>query len=112
MFSYKILRIFAIEMKKNNNIVKTVEKAIADFYKVDIKEVYSKGKHTYPINGARIAFIWILYSNGIKSYVISEMLGITERQVFKLASWACISMKSETKLKEDIDSINEKLKNK
>lgn len=101
-----------MENKKYNITKPYIETAVAEFYKIKVEDIYCKGKHCYPVNGARMALVWLLYSNGFKSYVISEFLGITERRVFKMAATVCVELKSDTKLKEDIDSINEKLKNK
>lgn len=86
-----------------------IEKAVSAHFKVDAADLYKKGKYTYPYDGARSALMWLLYSNGVKSYVLSELFGITDRQVQIICAKACVALKSDTKFKEDIERINQQL---
>ena len=86
-----------------------IEKAVSAHFKVDAADLYKKGKYTYPYDGARSAMMWLLYSNGVKSYVLSELFGITDRQVQIICARACVALKSDTKFKEDIEKINQQL---
>ena len=101
----KIIRTFASDMRTKTEI----EKQVCDYFKVDLEDLYKKGKYTYPYDGARSALMWLLYSNGTKSYVLSEMFGITDRQVQIVCARACVALKSDTKFKEYIERINQQL---
>ena len=93
-----------METKKN------IEKAVCEHFKVKLEDIYGrKGKREYPLDGARNCLLWLLYSNGYKSYDIARIFNITDRQVFNIAAKVAVALKSDTKIKEDIKSINQKL---
>lgn len=72
--------------------------------------MYSGKNHSYPYGGARSAAMWLLYSNKVmKSYEIAELFNITSQRVYSICAQVAVDLKSDTKIKEDIEEINELL---
>ena len=89
--------------------VKNIEKAVSKHFKVDIKGVYASRKSVYPINGAKLALIYLLYANGCKSYRIAQKFGFDSTMIYRYCGQVQTALKSDTKIKEDIESINKLL---
>lgn len=104
MFSLRKVRIFALEMKTK----KQIEKAVCDYFKVDIDDVYSSvRKSKYPYNIAKSVLIYMLFANGYKSYFIAELFGFNSTMIYRYCGEVQTALKSDTKIKEDVDKINE-----
>ena len=101
----KIIRIFAADMEQYSNI----ESAVCKFYKVEPNELYETKKSVYPLGFAKKALMYLYYANGMKVYDIAKAFGISTRRVFKNVAEVQVGLKSDTKIKEDIDSINQLL---
>lgn len=89
-----------------------IEKAVCEYYKVTVKELYSLHNRKYPFDGARNVLMYLLYKNKMKSYELAVEFGMSDRMVFKRLAEVSVALKSDTKLKEDIEIIEKCLTNK
>lgn len=86
-----------------------IELAVCKFYKVEPKELYETKKSVYPLGFAKKALMYLYYANGMKVYDIAKAFGISTRRVFKNVAEVQVGLKSDTKIKEDIETINQSL---
>ena len=103
-----LFRIFAIDMNQKNNI----ENAVSTYFKVDKASLYTKRKSTYPLDGARYILMYLLYVSGIKSYILTEMFNMSKQMVYRHIAEVQVALRSDTKIREDVEKINELLNNK
>lgn len=94
------------------NTKKKIEKAVCEFYKVEVKDLYSLHDRKYPYDGARNVLMYLLYKNKMKSYELAVEFDMSDRMVFKRLAEVSVALKSDTKLKEDIETIEKCLTNK
>lgn len=94
------------------NTRKKIEKAVCEFYKVEVKDLYSLHNRKYPYDGARNVLMYLLYKNKMKSYELAVEFDMSDRMVFKRLAEVSVALKSNTKLKEDIETIEKCLTNK
>ena len=91
---------------------KYIERAVSKHFKVDISKVYTARKSVYPYNGAKLALMYLLYKNGYKSYDIAKWFGFNPTLVYRYCGVVNVALKSDTKIKEDIESIEKLLTSK
>lgn len=89
-----------------------IEKAVCEYYKVEVKDLYSLHNRKYPFDGARNVLMYLLYKNKMKSYELAVEFDMSDRMVFKRLAEVSVALKSDTKLKEDIETIEKCLTNK
>lgn len=94
------------------NTRKKIEKAVCEYYKVEVKDLYSLHNRKYPFDGARNVLMYLLYKNKMKSYELAVEFDMSDRMVFKRLAEVSVALKSDTKLKEDIETIEKCLTNK
>lgn len=87
-----------------------IENGVCYFYKVEAEDLYACSKSKYPYGIARKALQYLLYENGVKVYIVSKMFGISERLVFRNCAEISVALKSDTKIKDDIESIKNIIK--
>jgi chromosomal replication initiation ATPase DnaA len=87
------------------NTRKKIEKAVCEYYKVEVKDLYSLHNRKYPYDGARNVLMYLLYKNKMKSYELAVEFDMSDRMVFKRLAEVSVALKSDTKLKEDIETI-------
>ena len=95
-------------MNQKNNI----ENAVSTYFKVDKASLYTKRKSTYPLDGARYILMYLLYVSGIKSYILTEMFNMSKQMVYRHIAEVQVALRSDTKIREDVEKINELLNNK
>ena len=88
---------------------KDIENAVSTYFKVATKDLYEGKHHVYPYDGARRVLAYMLYDNGVKIYDIEEAFSISNRQAFRMVAEVQVALKSDTKIKEDVESINKML---
>lgn len=90
---------------------KEIEKAVCSYFKVDRKEIYISRSSKYPMGIAREILMYLLFANGYKSYQIAEWFNFAPTMVYRHCGAIQIELKSDTKIKEDINKINQQLNN-
>lgn len=93
-----------MEITKEN-----IEKAVCEHFKVSPKDLYQPQKHKYPLGGARDVLIYLLYAAGYKVYIIQEWFNVSDAATYRHIAEVSVALKSDTKIKEDIDRINKLL---
>ena len=91
---------------------KTIECAVGKHFKLKPEEIYKAYKSNYPINGAKLVLIYMLYKEGVKSASIAKWFGFHPNMVYRYAAKVQAALKSDTKLREDVEKITEILNNK
>ena len=91
--------------------LKKIEKAVCSFYKVEAEAAYKTSRSKYPLGTAKDVLMYMYYANGFKVYDIAKMFGVSERLVFRKCAEINVALKSDTKIKEDIESINKIINN-
>lgn len=86
-----------------------IENAVSTYFKVNKEDLYIKRKITYPLDGARYILMYLLYANGIKSYILTEMFGMSKQMVYRHIAEVQVALRSDTKIREDVERINEML---
>ena len=94
------------------NTRKKIENAVCKYYKVEVKDLYALHNRKYPFDGARNVLMYLLYKNKMKSYELAVEFGMSDRMVFKRLAEVSVALKSDTKIKEDIETIEKCLTNK
>jgi len=89
-----------------------IENIVSEYFKVDVDELYSTHRQDYPYNGARRILMYLLYANGMKSYVIAEFFNLTSRRVYIMLGEVQVAIKSDSKVKDDVKQIEEMLNKK
>lgn len=89
---------------------KDIENAVAKYYKVPVVELYTE-RTAYPHIGAHKVLIWLLYANGEKSYAIAKYFALTSRSIYLKLAEVSVALKSDTKMKQEIDEITKMLNN-
>lgn len=89
---------------------KNIENAVCEYFKVNISDVYKARKSKYPYNGAKIILMYLLFANGYKSYDIAEWFGFTTTMVYRHCGEAQTALKSDSRIKQDIEEIINLLK--
>lgn len=90
---------------------KKIEQTVCGFYKVDAEEAYTTHNSRYPYGICKGVLMYMYYAYGIKVCDIAKMFGISERLVFRKCAEINVALKSDTKIKEDVDKINIMLNN-
>lgn len=90
---------------------KKIEKAVCGFYKVSENDVYTKKNSVYPYGIARRMLMYLLYVNGMKVYHIAKLFGVSVRITNKYVAEIHVEYKKDTKIREDIESINKIINN-
>lgn len=93
-------------MEKKHNI----ELAVCKHFKVEITDVYIAHKSVYPLNGAKKILMYLLYINGYKSYDIAKWFGFNPTMVYRHCGEVSVALKSDTKIRQDVEEILELLK--
>jgi hypothetical protein len=86
-----------------------IEKAVCKYFKVEAKDLYQPQKHKYPLGGARDILMYLLYASGYKVYIIQDWFNVSRAIIYRHLGEVNIALKSDTKIKEDIDRINKLL---
>ena len=86
-----------------------IEKAVCEYFKVETKDLYSLKKRAYPWGIARDILIYMLFAAGYKTYIIDEWFGFARTMVYRRCAKISIALKSDTKIREDINNINKLL---
>jgi chromosomal replication initiation ATPase DnaA len=86
-----------------------IEKAVCNYFKVDVKEIYTSRSSKYPFGIAKEILMYLLFANGHKSYHIAEWFGFAPTMVYRHCGAVQAGLKSDTKIKEDIEKINQQL---
>lgn len=86
-----------------------IEKAVSEYFKVPVKEIYANEKKSYPYNGAKKILMYMLYENGMKVYNISKLFGLSDRTTYHEIAEVSVALRDCTKIKEDIKYINNNL---
>lgn len=86
-----------------------IEKAVCEYFKVEAKDLYHSQKHKYPFGGARNILMYLLYAAGYKVYVLQDWFNVSNTIVYRYVAEVSVALKSDTKIKEDIDNINKLL---
>ena len=89
-----------------------IENVVCEYFNVKPKDIYSLSKRKYPQGIARDIIIYLLFANGYKSYVIAKMFGFDTTMVYRHCGWVKSSLKTEPKVKEDLEKIQEMLNEK
>lgn len=89
---------------------KNIEKAVCSFYKVEAEAAYKTSRSKYPIGTCKDILMYMYYANGMKVYDIAKMFGISERLVFRKCAEINLALKSDTKIKEDVEAIKNIIK--
>ena len=89
--------------------IERIEKAVSDFYKVPVNEIYNGHTYVYPFGVAKNTLMYLLYSNGVKPYDISNSFCVSTRLVYRKVSEVQEALRSDTKIRQDIDAINKML---
>ena len=87
-----------------------IENGVCYFYKVEAEDLYSCSKSKYPYGIARKNLQYLLYEGGVKVYDIAKLFGISERLVFRNCAEINVALKSDTKIKEDVEAIKNIIK--
>ena len=90
---------------------KKIENAVCGFYKVSADEVYTTKNSVYPYGIARRMLMYLLYVNGMKVYHIAKLFGVSVRITNKYVAEIHVEWKKDTKIREDIESINKIINN-
>lgn len=101
-----LFRIFAFEMESR----KEIENAVCEYFKVNLDDLYSLRKRKYPQGIARDVLMYMLFANGYKSYDIARWFGFEQTMVYRHCGWVHVALKKEPKVKEDMEKIQEILK--
>lgn len=88
---------------------KKIEKVVCDFYKVSADDVYTTNRSKYPIGTAKDILMYLYRANDMKTSNIAKIFGISERLVYRKYTEVKTELKSETKIKEDIETIKQSL---
>lgn len=88
---------------------KDIEKVVCDYFKVKPNELYANRSSKYPVGIAKEILMYLLFVNGHKSYQIAEWFGFATTMVYRHCGTIQNALKSETKVKEDIEKINQQL---
>lgn len=86
-----------------------IESAVCKYFKVEPNELYETKKSVYPLGFAKKALMYLYYANGMKVYDIAKLFQISTRRVFKNVAEVQVGLKADTKIKEDIETINQSL---
>ena len=86
--------------------IKQIEKAVCGFYKVEPQEIYTTKKSVYPYDVCKKVLMYLLFRNKVREYDIAPMFGVSVRTVSKNIGEVKRAMKSDTKIKEDVEIIN------
>lgn len=86
---------------------KEIEQAVCDYFKVDVKEIYANRSSKYPMGIAKEILMYLLFANGHKSYHIAEWFGFATTMVYRHCGEIQVALKSDTKIREDIEKINQ-----
>ena len=84
---------------------KKIEQAVCDFYKVEPQEIYATRKSVFPYDVCKKVLMYHLFKNKVREYDIAPMFGVSTRIVSKNICEIKEAMKSETKVREDIEII-------
>lgn len=101
----KVTQMQPVEMRTK----KEIETAVCDYFKVKKEEVYKAYKATYPVNGAKPILMYLLYKEGYKAYDIAAWFGFATTLIYRYCGEVQVALKSDTKIKEDVKAIQEKL---
>lgn len=93
-----------MEITKEN-----IEKAVCEHFKVSPKDLYQPQKHKYPLGGARDILMYLLYASGYKVYIIQDWFNVSMAIIYRHLEDVRVALKSDTKIKEDIEKINKLL---
>lgn len=91
--------------------IKRIEKAVCDFYKVEPSDIYGTSRSKYPYDACKKVLMYTLFRNKVKQYQIAEMFSVSYRIVNKNIAEVKEALLSDTKIREDIESINKLLNN-
>lgn len=83
----------------------TIENVVCEYFKVKPKDLYSLSKRKYPQGIARDILMYLLFANGYKSYDIAKMFGFDPTMVYRHCGWVQSALKTEPKVKEDLEKI-------
>lgn len=112
IWSHTSININKRNKSKSMMEVKRIEQAVCDYYKVDIDDLYSRTRRCYPYGIARDILMYLLFSHNMKSYKIAEKFGFATTMVYRHCATIQVALKSDTKIKQDIEKINEMLNEK
>ena len=73
--------------------------------------VYTTKNSVYPYGIARRMLMYLLYVNGMKVYHIAKLFGVSVRITNKYVAEIHVEWKKDTKIREDIESINKIINN-
>ena len=87
-----------------------IENGVCYFYKVEAEDIYSCSKSNYPYGIAKKILQYLLYESGVKPYEIAKLFNISSRLVFRNCAEINVALKSDTKIKEDVEAIKNIIK--
>lgn len=91
---------------------KHIESVVSEYFKIPVEEIYEDKKKSYPYNGAKLVMMYMLYKYGMKVYSIAGLFDISGRMAYHSIAQVSVALRSDTKLKEDIENIENLLTNK